>query len=437
MRPTPWHSVPALAAALALLHLGPGVAHAQVTATGVTLAWTAPGDDSLSGRAARYDLRWSPAPITTLADFALATPVAGLNPPQPAGSAESATVSGLTPSTSYYFSLRTFDEVGNGSALSNLLPVTTSASPDVLRPARVPASLAASTTTTVTLAWTDVGDDSLTGVATAIEVRWSTAPIDESNWNAATPVYGEPTPGPAGTPEQFVVGGLDRTRDLWFAVRARDDVNWLSGLVASIPVPHLLDTAPPAAPTGASAAVEGGVNVRVRWSANAEPDLAGYLVHRALAAGGPFTLLTSTPIAATDYLDAPAPDTVSAWYAVSAVDASGNESALSATARVILRGAGIGAWDASTPYPNPSPVGTTVTLPLAVPGAGPYDAVVEIQDAAGQHVRTLRVTGAPPGAYALTWDGRNDAGRACAPGVYRAWLRAAGQAKLVKMLRTP
>src|SRR6185436_3786007 len=36
VRPTPWHSLPALAAALTL-SLGPGMARAQVTATGVTL----------------------------------------------------------------------------------------------------------------------------------------------------------------------------------------------------------------------------------------------------------------------------------------------------------------------------------------------------------------------------------------------------------------
>jgi hypothetical protein len=52
-------------------------------------------------------------------------------------------------------------------------------------------------------------------------------------------------------------------------------------------------------------------------------------------------------------------------------------------------------------------------------------------------VRTLHVNGAPPGAYSLAWDGRNDAGRACAPGVYRVWVRAGGQAKLTKLLRTP
>ena len=437
VRPNSSNPLPALAALLALVSLGPGSARAQVTATGVTLAWTAPGDDSLSGTATRYDLRWSTAPILSLSDFALATPVAGVAAPKPAGSAESAAVTGLTPSTTYYFSLRTFDEVGNGSALSNLLQVTTSVSSDVTRPARVPLSLVATTSTTVTLGWTDVGDDSLSGVATAMEVRWSTAPIDEINWSLAIAVFGEPTPAAPGTPEQYVVSGLDRTRDLYFAARARDDVNYLSGLASSLLVPHLLDTAPPATPTGATAAMEGGVNVRVRWSANSEPDLAGYLVYRALAAGGPFSRLTPSPIVTTDYLDAPAPDTLSAWYAVSAVDASGNESARSGAVRVILRGGGITAWGVSTPYPNPSPVGSPVTLPLAVPGAGPYDAVVEIQDAAGQHVRTLHVSGAPPGAFTLAWDGRNDAGRNCAPGVYRVWLRAGGQSKLTRLLRTP
>src|SRR6185369_855545 len=119
------HSLPALAAALTL-SLGPGMARAQVTATSVTLAWTAPGDDSLSGRAARYDLRWSTLPISSLADFALANPVAGVALPQPAGAIESASVAGLEPSTTYYFSLRTFDEVGNSSALSNLAQATTS-----------------------------------------------------------------------------------------------------------------------------------------------------------------------------------------------------------------------------------------------------------------------------------------------------------------------
>src|SRR5206468_638513 len=132
-------------------------ADAQVTQTGVTLAWTAPGDDSLSGRAARYDLRWSRSPITSLADFALATLVAGLAAPQSAGSAETASVTGLVPATTYWFSLRTFDDVGNGSGLSNLVQFTTNVSTDVSRPARIPLTLVTSTNTSVTLGWSDVG----------------------------------------------------------------------------------------------------------------------------------------------------------------------------------------------------------------------------------------------------------------------------------------
>jgi hypothetical protein len=221
------------------------------------------------------------------------------------------------------------------------------------------------------------------------------------------------------------------------AARAQDDVNRLSATGTPVVVAHLLDTAPPATPTGARATLESAAHVHLRWSANAEPDLAGYFVYRALDVNGPYVRITAAPVVATEYVDASPPDTLAVWYGLSAVDATGNESARSASLRMYLQGAGIDAWDVSTPYPNPCPVGGVATLPLAVPAAGPYDAMVEIQDAAGQHVRTLRVANATPGAYSLAWDGRNDAGRTCAPGVYHAWLKAGGQVKLARMLRTP
>jgi chitodextrinase len=410
---------------------------AQVTETGVTLAWTAPGDDSLTGQATRYELRWSRAPINTPAEFALATPVAGVATPQPAGAAESASVTGLTPETAYWFALRTLDEAGNASELSNLAQATTLASTDLTRPAPLALALAAAGTSSVTLSWSDVGDDSLAGTATAVEIRWSTTAIGEGNWNSATVVFGVPAPGPPGTAHQLLVPGLDRTRDLWFAARARDDVNRVSAILGPLLVPHLLDTAPPATPSGLTAAPEAGSGVRVRWAANAEADLAGYHVYRALSVSAVFAPLTSTPLAMNEYMDITAPDTFSVWYAVSAVDAAGNESARTAPFRAFLRGAGIAAWNATTPFPNPSRADGPVTLPIDVPPAGPFDATVEIQDAAGQHVRTLRVANASPGPLALVWDGRNDAGRATAPGVYRAWLRAGERRVLVRFVRTP
>src|ERR1051326_6039160 len=97
--------------------LGTGMplpALAQVTATSVTLVWTAPGDDSLTGQATRYELRWSPAPITTLAEFDGATAVAGVPLPLPAGTVQSADVGGLTPETTYWFALRAGDRMEEG-----------------------------------------------------------------------------------------------------------------------------------------------------------------------------------------------------------------------------------------------------------------------------------------------------------------------------------
>ena len=431
-------TLPLTIAAIALWSLvGAMPAPAQVTETSMTLAWTAPGDDSLTGTAARYDLRRSLTPIVTLADFALATPLGGLASPQLAGSAETFTVTGLTPATTYWFALRTQDEAGNLSGLSNIVSGATLVSTDLVRPAPVPLTLVDATHSSVTVSWVDVGDDSLTGNAVATELRWATTPITDSNWDAARVVSGVPAPGAPGTVQQWTIAGLDRGVDLWFAARARDDVNRTSAVTTSLFVQHLLDTAPPATPGGLAGSVEGARDVRLRWSANAEPDLAGYHVYRAPTAAGAMLRLTPSPIGANGYVDAGAPDSVALWYSVTALDATGNESARTAPFRVFLAGATIASWDLAVPYPNPSPVGAGVTLPYEVPAAGPYDATLEIQDAAGQRVRQLLLRGVAPGPGTLVWDGRNDAGRATAPGVYRIWLRAGETRKLVRILRTP
>lgn len=85
----------------------------------VALEWTAPGDDGRFGRAQAYLLRYSTEPITD-ANFDQATTVPGVLKPRPSGSRESFIVEGLEPDTRYYFALRTMDEAGNWSALSNV-----------------------------------------------------------------------------------------------------------------------------------------------------------------------------------------------------------------------------------------------------------------------------------------------------------------------------
>jgi hypothetical protein len=96
----------------------------SVTTDSITLTWTAVGDDGNIGTASTYDIRYSTSSITE-ANWDSATQVAGEPAPKPAGSAESFTITGLSPGTTYYFALKTADGVPNWSELSNVVQVTT------------------------------------------------------------------------------------------------------------------------------------------------------------------------------------------------------------------------------------------------------------------------------------------------------------------------
>ncbi len=73
------------------------------------------------------------------------------------------------------------------------------------------------------LSWTAPGDDDYTGTAARYDIRYSTGPITDANWDAATPVNGEPDPGPVGTLESFRLTGLAFSTNYYVAVKALDE----------------------------------------------------------------------------------------------------------------------------------------------------------------------------------------------------------------------
>ena len=88
----------------------------------VVLHWTAPGDDSLTGRASGYDLRYRPyaaGPIDTDQEWQSA--MQALSEPAPAlpNQPDSAIVQNLEFGGSYYFCLKAYDNVFNYSGMSN------------------------------------------------------------------------------------------------------------------------------------------------------------------------------------------------------------------------------------------------------------------------------------------------------------------------------
>jgi flagellar hook assembly protein FlgD len=75
-------------------------------------------------------------------------------------------------------------------------------------------------------------------------------------------------------------------------------------------------------------------------------------------------------------------------------------------------------------------------IPVAVP-AGGGAAHLDLLDASGRLVRRFDLGSVTPGIVSLPWDGRNDAGHTCAPGVYRALLVAPGKTASVLVARAP
>ena len=109
---------PIAPAAIADLAAKAGLEAGQITST-----WTAPGDDGNVGTAMKYELRYSPDPITP-ENFNSAVLAATIPLPQIAGTKQQAVVSGLSDGKIYYFALKTVDELLNYS-LSNIASMKT------------------------------------------------------------------------------------------------------------------------------------------------------------------------------------------------------------------------------------------------------------------------------------------------------------------------
>jgi hypothetical protein len=111
-----------LALLLSLISLGvasraaPSFAHGG--SNSVRLFWTAPGDDGNNGAALLYDVRYSNRPINE-GNFDQAT--RGLIfRASPARTHETCRVTGLLPGEDYFFAVKTVDDHGNWSRISNL-----------------------------------------------------------------------------------------------------------------------------------------------------------------------------------------------------------------------------------------------------------------------------------------------------------------------------
>ena len=195
----------------------------------VDLDWIAPGNDSIIGTATEYDIRYSTAGPIVEGNWSSATQVALEQAPQQAGTHEYFTVSGLDTATTYWFALKTRDEVPQWSSISNS-PKTKTAAAQPGYPGPVKDLGAVGSCNNIKLTWTAPGSNGYSGSAVdSYDIRYSSSgPIKtHADWLAATECTGVPSPSSPGTQQSFNQSFLDSNAatTYWFAIKSTEGVD--------------------------------------------------------------------------------------------------------------------------------------------------------------------------------------------------------------------
>lgn len=279
-----------------------------LSGTSVKLAWTATGDDGLTGTATRYDLRWAKddaCPIGNEAALADATPLP-LPAPLAAGTAESTTVESLPRRARVCFGLVVVDEFGNRSPLSATAPAQL---PDLVPPADPVLTVGTVDEERIQLLWTAVGDDGTEDRAREYRLYLQQGlPCTLSPETAGLEVDAGTSqelaialPAAPGTQERHMVLDLQRDTDYCFLLRVRDtgwNAAWSNVLSQRTP-----DLTPPFSPV--VQAQPGLTEVQLSWTAVGDDAVEGtvtrqdveHLAGKCPVPGDPFPAgAASTPI---------------------------------------------------------------------------------------------------------------------------------------------
>ena len=206
---------------------------------------------------------------------------------------------GLTPSTTYQYSVIAIDGSGNQSSPSNVVTATTLPG--------APATLTASNTTTtqVTLTWTPTGN--VAGLAAYLIEQCSG--VGCTNFSQVAQVNA-PT-------EQ--IAGLTPATTYQFRVRSVDPSGNDSGYSNVVSV----TTLPIAAPTGPNATVLSDSQITLTWTASTALNVTAYLIERCSGAGCKnFDQIGS--VASFPYMDGGLLPLTFYQYRIRAQDAAGN-----------------------------------------------------------------------------------------------------------------
>ena len=170
---------------------------------------------------------------------------------------------------------------------------------------------------------------------TAVVLSWAPeATVHGYNVYRAGDLLQPLNPAPLTAPS-FEHGGAKFGEEQCYRIRAVTLVEPVSveGEASAAECVTPLDQFPPAAPKGLAAVPTAG-QISLIWDANAEKDLAGYIVLRGETADGALTAITPAPIKDTSYRDTTVMPGSRYVYAIVAVDSATPPNMSAQSARV-------------------------------------------------------------------------------------------------------
>lgn len=202
-----------------------------LTTTRIRVRWTASGDDSLTGRATRLEVRYALTPFGGL-DFSTGTLVHSAPPGEP-GTLDSVEVEGVPEGRVLFVSARMSDDVGYTSVPALQDTVRT---PSIVPMAVTDLRLIGATDSTVMIAWTATGADSGTGPPAASIVAASESDLDDLSFDAAPVRVVAPPRADLGSTETLTLRTLTAGRRWSIALKVRAASGALSDLSNTIRV---------------------------------------------------------------------------------------------------------------------------------------------------------------------------------------------------------
>lgn len=178
-----------------------GVIDLAVDDTGedwIRLSWTAAGDDGQQGQASAVHIRLAPT-LNQLKGWDQAIDIPNSLQPSLAGTKDSFTITGLKPDSTFFVALKSVDDFGNTSDMSNIVRASTK---DAEPPAPITdLRVVSSESGNILLEWTAVGEDGMQGQAKTYDIRYAPDPVTLQNWNTLQAASLVPRPAPAGSRE--------------------------------------------------------------------------------------------------------------------------------------------------------------------------------------------------------------------------------------------